>query len=78
MTYGVVPAVQETIARLETLSEEPADEQSQQSFLHMFKIKDENDLITAVANYQKAGQERRDEANRDYVETELDVTKYVN
>ena len=44
----------------------------------MFKIKDENDLITAVANYQKAGQERRDEANRDYVETELDVTKYVN
>ena len=29
MTYGVVPAVQETIARLETLSEEPADEQSQ-------------------------------------------------
>ena len=44
----------------------------------MFKIKDENDLITAVANYQKAGQERSDEANRDYVETELDVTKYVN
>ena len=44
----------------------------------MFKIKDENDLITAVANYQKAGQERCDEADRDYVEKELDVTKYVN
>ena len=29
MTYGVVPAVQETIARLETLSEESANELSQ-------------------------------------------------
>ena len=41
--YEVVPAIQETIAQLETLSEESADELSKESFLHMFKIKDEDD-----------------------------------
>ena len=36
MAYEVVmPAVQETIAWLETLSEESADELSQESFFHM-------------------------------------------
>ena len=45
--YEVVPAVQETIALLETLSEESADEQ--ESFLHMFKIKDEDDLIKLLS-----------------------------
>ena len=34
MAYEVVPAVQETIARLETLSEESANWLSQESFLH--------------------------------------------
>ena len=34
MAYEVVPAVQETIARLETLSEESAHGLSQESFLH--------------------------------------------
>ena len=36
MAYEVVPAVQETIAQLETLSEdESVDELSQESFLHV-------------------------------------------
>ena len=78
MAYEVVPVVQETIARLETLSEESADELSQDSFLHMFKIKDEDDLITVIANYPKARHERRDEVNCEYAEIELEVTKYVN
>ena len=39
MAYEVVPAVQETIAQLETLSEESADDLSQERFLHIFKIK---------------------------------------
>ena len=39
MAYEVVPAVHETIAQLETLSEESADEISQERFLHIFKIK---------------------------------------
>ena len=70
--------VQETIPRLETFSEESADELSQENFLHTFKIKDEDDLITVIANYPKAGHERRDEVNRENVEIELDVMKYVN
>ena len=41
--YEVVPAIRETIAQLETLSEESAYELSKESFLHMFKIKDEDD-----------------------------------
>ena len=36
MAYEIVRAAQETIARLGTLSEESADELSQESFLHMF------------------------------------------
>ena len=66
--YEVVPVVQETIAQLETLSEdESVDELSQESFLHMFKIKDEDDLITVITNYPKAGHEHRDKVNREYV-----------
>ena len=49
--YEVVPAVQETIAWSETLSEESADELSQQSFLHMFKLKDKDDLITYYCHF---------------------------
>ena len=78
MTFEVVPAVQETIAQLETLSEESKDKLSQESFLHMFKIKDEDDLITVIANYPKTGHEHCDEVNCDYVEIELCVMKYVN
>ena len=78
MAYEVVPAVQETIAQLETLSEESADELLQESFLRMFKIKGEDDLITVIANYPKTGPERRDEVNFEYVEIELDIMKYVN
>ena len=76
--YEFVPDVLETILRLETLSEESADELSQESFLHMFKIKDQDDLITVIANYPKAEHKRRPEINRKYVEIELDVMKYVN
>ena len=36
MAYEIVRAAQETVARLGTLSEESADELSQESFLHMF------------------------------------------
>ena len=53
MTYEVVPAVQETIDRL-TLSEDSADELSQESFLYMFKINNENNLINIIASYPKA------------------------
>ena len=63
MAYEVVPAVQETIAWLETLSEESAVELSQESFLHMFQIKDENEVITPISNYLKAGHECQDEVN---------------
>ena len=37
MAYEFVPAVQETTAWLQTLSEDSADELSQESFLHMLK-----------------------------------------
>ena len=49
-----------------------------ESSLHMFKIKDEDGLITVIANYPKAGHKQRGEVNRQYVEIELDVMKYVN
>ena len=55
------------------MNEESADELSQESFLHMFKIKDEDDLITVITNYPKAGHEHRDKVNREYVEIELDI-----
>ena len=76
MAYEVVPVVQETITRWETLREESADELSQDSFLHMFKIKD--DLINVIANYPKTGYEHYDKVNREYVEIVLDIMKYVN
>ena len=79
MAYEVVPAVQETISRLEILSEdESVDELSLESFLHMFKIKDEDDLITVITNYPKALHEHRDKVNREYVQTELDIIKHVS
>ena len=78
MAYEVVPVVQETITRWETLSEESADELSQDSFLHMFKIKDEVDLINVITNYPKTGYEHCDKVNREYAEIELDIMKYVN
>ena len=60
------------------MSEESADELSQDSFLLMFKIKDEVDLIKVIANYPKTGYEHYDKVNREYVEIELDIMKYVN
>ena len=60
------------------MSEESADELSQQSFLHMFKIKDEDDLITtAISTYPKAGHKHHDEVNHEYVEIQLNTMKYV-
>ena len=49
-----------------------------ESSLHMFKIKDEDGLITVIANYPKAGHKQRGEVNHEYVEIELKVMKYVN
>ena len=47
MAYEVVPAVQETIARLETLSEESANGISRE----LSSQKDEDHLINVIASY---------------------------
>ena len=44
----------------------------------MFKVKDEDDLITVIANSPKTEHECHDEVNREDVEIELDIIKYVN
>ena len=59
------------------MSEESADELSQESFLHMFKIKHEDHLVTVIANYPIAGQ-HCDDVNLEHVEIELNIMKYVN
>lgn len=42
------------------------------SHLTKFRIKDENDLITLVSSYTKAGHEGKNPANREYIEIEID------
>ena len=44
----------------------------------MFKIKAEVDFITVIINYPKARQKRHYKGNSEYVETELNIMKYVN
>ena len=76
MAYDVVPAVEKTIVNLEALTDEDVDE-AIDSYLRKFSIRDEDDLITIEAKYEKAGHERRKVVNREYTEIELEDMNYA-
>jgi len=71
MPHDVYPAVQKTVENLEEFREENIDN-TIDSHLTKFRIKDENDLITLVSSYTKAGHEGKNPANREYIEIEID------
>lgn len=53
--YEVKPAVEQTILTLEEMKNE--DDDTINSFLRKFNLSDENNLVTVVSEYPKAGHE---------------------
>ena len=71
MPYDVIPPVNQTIDNFEEMIQEDIDDIID-SNLRKFRIVDEDDLITLVSSYPKAGHELKMAQNREYIEIELD------
>ena len=77
MAYDVEPAVEKSIDILEGLKYENIDD-AVDSYLKKFSIRDEDGLVTIVANYYRAGHERKKPANRECFDVELDNLKFTD